>query len=43
VAKARGILQDIAKILKEVKLFEDKLIKLTKEEKEILKKERAVN
>jgi len=43
VAKARVVLQDITKILKEVKLFEDKLIKLTKEEKGILKKERTVN
>ena len=43
LAKARMVLQDIAKILKEVKLFEDKLIKLTKEEKGILKKERDVN
>jgi hypothetical protein len=38
LAKARGVLQDISKILKEVKLFEDKSIKLTKEGKGMLKK-----
>ena len=40
LAKARVILRDISEILKEVKGLEERIIKLTKLEKRLLKKER---
>ena len=40
LAKARVILKDISEILKEIKILEGEIIKLTKLEKRLLKKER---
>jgi len=40
LAKARTVLKDILEMAKETKALEEKLIRLTKSEKKLLKKER---
>jgi hypothetical protein len=40
LAKARTVLKDILKMAKKTKALEEKLIRLTKAEKKLLKKER---